>query len=87
MKNFINLLKVHFKNLIVNFEENGIFPRLYEYFDFYSRTGSVIGWRVDPQKQLAVIFHHELKDELRGLVFCSNPDDHLGKSGFKYIFL
>ena len=37
------------------------------------RTGSVIGWRIDPQKQLAVIFHHELKDELRGLVFCSSP--------------
>ena len=31
------------------------------------KTGSVIGWKIDPQKQLAVIFHHELKDELRGL--------------------
>ena len=39
------------------------------------RTGSVIGWRIDPQKQLAVIFHHELKDELRGLVFCSSPEE------------
>jgi WD40 repeat protein len=35
------------------------------------KTGSVIGWKIDPSKQLAVIFHHELKDELRGLVFCS----------------
>ena len=48
------------------------------------RTGSVIGWRVDPQKQLSVIFHHELKDELRGLVFCSNPDDQLNDdSGYE----
>ena len=38
------------------------------------KTGSVIGWKLDPQKQLAVIFHHELKDELRGLVFCSGGE-------------
>ena len=36
------------------------------------RNGSVVGWRVDTEGRLSVIFHHELKDELRGLVFCSS---------------
>ena len=36
------------------------------------KTGSVIGWKLEKEKNLAVIFHHELKDELRGLVFCSS---------------
>ncbi len=40
------------------------------------RTGSVIGWKIEGASgQLTVIFHHELKDELKGLVFCSNSED------------
>ena len=50
------------------------------------RTGSVIGWRVDPQKHLIVIFHHELKDELRGLVFCSSPEGICNVSCFLLSF-
>lgn len=44
------------------------------------KSGSVIGWKLD-SSQLAVIFHHELKDELRGLVFCSGNNS--GNSNFE----
>ena len=43
------------------------------------KNGSVVGWRIDPASgQPSVIFHHELKDELRGLVFCSPSGSESG---------
>lgn len=35
------------------------------------KNGSVIGWRIESDTQLHVVFHHELKDPIVGLVYCS----------------
>lgn len=49
------------------------------------KAGSVVGWRLDSSNQMTVVFHHELKDELRGLVFCSSAIPFAKVSNYKYI--
>eukprot|EP00095_Tigriopus_kingsejongensis_P006204 snap_masked-scaffold252_size238019-processed-gene-1.6 protein:Tk06204 transcript:snap_masked-scaffold252_size238019-processed-gene-1.6-mRNA-1 annotation:"intraflagellar transport protein 140-like protein" len=43
------------------------------------KNGSVIGWKSDGGSHLEMLFHHELKDELTGLIFCVGGSDTDGE--------
>lgn len=46
------------------------------------KNGSIIGWKSDGNAHLEMLFHHELKDEFTGLVFCpSQGFDQDGNDG------
>ncbi|TRY69166.1 hypothetical protein TCAL_05644 [Tigriopus californicus] len=47
------------------------------------KNGSIIGWKSDGNAHLEMLFHHELKDEFTGLIFCPSHghDQDLNEGG------